>query len=76
MKRPQTKFQAHTMGESQVIRSKKSQNLALGQTFLQHSYFYLHRLFTETATTDVDMLFKLSCNSVIATKTALSFSAV
>jgi len=31
MKRPQTKFHAHTMSESQVIRSKKSQNLSLCQ---------------------------------------------
>jgi len=30
MKRPQTKFHAHTMRECQVIRSKKSQNLSLG----------------------------------------------
>jgi len=46
MKRPQTKFHAHTMRESQVTRSKKSQNLSLGQNlsvkiFLQHSFFSL-----------------------------------
>jgi len=40
LKRPQTKFHAHTMRESQVIRSKKIQdlplghNLSLGQNFL------------------------------------------
>jgi len=45
MKRPQTKFHAHTMRESQVIRSRKSQNSSLGQNLsldqliLQHSFF-------------------------------------
>jgi len=72
MKRPQTKFYAHAMRESQIIRLKKSQNLSLGQnislgqTFLQHSFFLLN----------IDILLKLqqqilicfckfSCNSVI-----------
>jgi len=32
VKRPQTKFHANTMRESQVIRSNKSQNLSLGQS--------------------------------------------
>jgi len=32
--KPKTKFHAHTMRESQVIRSKKSQNLSLGLNFL------------------------------------------
>jgi len=31
MKRPQTKFHADTMSHSNVLRSKKSQNLPLGQ---------------------------------------------
>ena len=41
MKRPQTKFHAHTMRESQVIRSKKSQsqNLSLCQNFLVAKFF-------------------------------------
>jgi len=31
MKRPQTKFHTDAMSNTQVIRSKKSQNLSLGQ---------------------------------------------
>ena len=37
MKRPQTKFHAHTMRESQVIRSKKVKTL--GQNFLAAEFF-------------------------------------
>jgi len=40
MKRPKTKFHTHTMRESQVIRSKKSQNLSLGQNFLEAEFFF------------------------------------
>jgi len=56
MKRPQTKFHAHTIRESQVIRSKKSQNLSLGQNFLAAQFFSVYRYFMETATTDSDMM--------------------
>jgi len=59
MKRPQTKFNAHTMRESQVIRSKKSQNLSLGQNFLAAEFFSLHWYFIETTTTDIDKLLQV-----------------
>jgi len=39
MKCPQTKFHTHTMRESEVIRSKKSQNFLLGQNFLAAEFF-------------------------------------
>jgi len=57
MKRPQTKFHAHTMRESQVIRKKSQnlslgQNLPLGQNFLTAQFFSLYRYFIETATRD------------------------
>ena len=62
MKRPQTKFHAHTMRVSQVLRSKKSenlslhQNLSLGQTFFAAVFSLKYRHFTETTTTDIDIL--------------------
>jgi len=65
MKRPQTKFHAHTMRESEVIRSKKSQNLSsgqnlsLGQNFLAADFFSLYRYFIETTTTYIDMLLQV-----------------
>jgi len=34
MKHPQTKFHADTMSHFKVVRSKKSQNLSLGQNLL------------------------------------------
>jgi len=63
MKLPQTKFHGHTMSDSQFIRSKKSQNLSLGQTYLAAQFFLV-----------IDILLKLqqqmlicifSCNSII-----------
>jgi len=45
MKSPQTKFHAHTIRESQVIWSRKSQNssldqiLSVGQTLLAEQFF-------------------------------------
>jgi len=59
MKRPQTKFHADTMRESQVIRSKKSQNLSLGQNFIAAEFFSFHRYFIETTTTDIDVLLEV-----------------
>jgi len=62
MKRPPTKFHAHTMRVSQVIRSKKSQNsslgqnLLLGQTFVAAVFSLKYRYFTETTTTDIDIV--------------------
>jgi len=50
MKRPQTKFKVHIMRESQVIWSKKSQNLllgqnlSLGQIFLAAHFFFIDTL--------------------------------
>ena len=61
MKRPQTKFHSDTTSNAQVIRSKKSQNLSLGQnsslgqTFLAAVFFSV-RYFIETITTDIDAL--------------------
>jgi len=49
-----------------VIRSKKSQNLSLGQTFLQHSFALKYQYFIETTTTDIDMLLQVDlqfCNN-------------
>jgi len=50
MKRPQTKFHAHAMRESQVIRSKKSQNLFIRSKFVVRSKFSCSRvcLFIDT----------------------------
>jgi len=45
MKHPQTKFHAHTMRESQVIKSKKSQNLSLGQNLLLGQNFLAAEFF-------------------------------
>jgi len=59
MKHPQTKFHAHTVRESQVIRSKKSQKLSLGQNFLAAQFSSLDQYLIETATTYSDMLCKL-----------------
>jgi len=65
MKRPQTKFHAHTLRESHVITSKKSQNLSsgqslsLGQTFFAAQFFSLYRYFIETTTIDIDILLEL-----------------
>jgi len=59
MKRPQTKFHAHTLRESQVIRSKKSQNLSLGQTFLAAQFFSLYRYFIKTTRTDIGMILQV-----------------
>jgi len=53
MKRPQTKFHAHTMRECQVIRSKKV------KIYLAAHFFSLYRYFIETATTDSDMLLQV-----------------
>jgi len=53
MKRPQTKFHAHTMREFQVIRSKKSK-FTIGSNF-SCSTVYFYRYFIEATTTDIDM---------------------
>jgi len=53
------------MKDSQVIRSKKRQNLSLGQNlslsqnFLAAQFFSLYRYFIETTTTDIDMLLEV-----------------
>ena len=46
------------MRESQVVRSKKSQNLYLGQNFLAARFFSLYLYFIET-TTDIDLLLQV-----------------
>ena len=58
MKRPQTKFHAHTMRESQVIRSKKSKFI-IWSKFSCSTVFSLHLYFIKTATTDSDMLLQV-----------------
>ena len=65
MKCPQTKFQAHTVSEYQVFRSKRcqnfslGQNLSLGKTFLASPFFSLYQYFIETTTTDIDLLLQI-----------------
>ena len=64
IKRPQTKFHAHTMRESQVIRSKKSKfiirsKFIVGSTSLAAQFFSLHRYFIETRTTNIDMFLQV-----------------
>jgi len=64
MKRPQTEFHAHSMRESQVIRSKKvnlslGQNLFIGKTFCRIVFSPKHRYFIETTTTDIDAFARL-----------------
>jgi len=46
MKRPQTKFHVHTMRESHVVRSKKSQNLSFGQSLSLGQYFLAAQLYS------------------------------
>jgi len=64
MKRPQTKFHAYTMTESQVIRSNKSQNSSLCKIILAAEFF----LFADNLLKLQQILIclcKFSCNSVI-----------
>ena len=62
MKRPQTKFHAHAMKESWVIKSKKVKishyrsKVIVGSKFSCNSLFSLYRYLIETTTTDMDML--------------------
>jgi len=56
MKRPETKFHAHAMRESQVTRSKKVKIYRWVKLFLQRCFFSLYWYFIETTTTDIDML--------------------
>ena len=71
-KRPNTKFHAHTMRVSQVIKLKKSQNLLLGQNLSLDQTFFAAQFFL----LNIDILLKpqqqilicfckFSCNSVI-----------
>jgi len=58
MKRPQTKFHAHTTRESQVIRSKKSKFIIRSKFIVSSKsscsrVFSLHWCFIETTTTDI-----------------------
>jgi len=39
LKRPQTKFHTHTMGDSKAVKSKKNQDLSSGQNFLPAKFF-------------------------------------
>jgi len=63
MKRPQTKFHAHTMRGSQVTRSKKVKiirsKFIVRSKFSCSKVFSLHRYFIETTTTDIDMLLQV-----------------
>jgi len=70
MKRPQTQFHAHIMREYQVIRSKKSQNLllgenlSLGQTFLATRFFLFIEILLKLQQPILICFCKFSCNSV------------
>jgi len=59
MKRQQTKFHADTMSNSQVIRSKKCQNLSLGQNATLGTFFFSVWYFIEAVTTDIAVLFQV-----------------
>jgi len=61
MKRPQTEFHAHTMRESQVIRS----NLSFCQIFLQQSFFSSSIVLLKLQQQILICFCKFSCNSVI-----------
>jgi len=64
MKRPQTKFHAHTMSDSNVIRSKMSKFI-IGSKFIVTSNFSCSTVFCllsiliEATTTDIDMLLRV-----------------
>jgi len=68
MKRPQTKFHAHTMSESQAIRSK-NQNLSLGQNlsffFLTTQFYLFIDILLKLQQQTLICFCKFSCNSVI-----------
>ena len=65
MKRSQTKFHAHAMRISQVIRSKKSKFIIRSKFIVRSNYFcstvfsLKYRYFTLTTTIDIDMLLQL-----------------
>jgi len=74
MKRPQTKFHAHTMRESQVIRSKKRSKFVIRTKFFLGQTIFAAQIFL----CNIDILLKLqqqiliclckfSSNSVIIT---------
>jgi len=65
MKRPQTKFRAHTMGESQVIRSKKVKIYRQVKIFLQHNFFLFIDILLKLQQQIVIYFCKFSCNYVI-----------
>jgi len=55
MKRPQTKLHAHTMRESQVIRSKNKSKFIIRSKFIVRSKFFCSRVFFRI----IDTLLKL-----------------
>jgi len=64
MKHPQTKFHAHSMRGSQVIRSRKSQfiirsKFIVGSKLSCNTVFSPYLYFIETATTNIDMLLEV-----------------
>jgi len=65
MKRPQTKFHAHTMRVFQVIRQKKTKFIIRSKFIVRSNFSYSTvfslkcRYFTETTTTDIDMLLQV-----------------
>jgi len=59
MKRPQTKFHAHTMRVSQVIRQKKSKFIVRSNFSYSTVFSLKYRYFTETTSTDIDMLLQV-----------------
>jgi len=55
MKRPQTKFHAHTMRISQVIRSKKKSKFIIRSRFIVRSNFFCSAVFL----LNIDIFLKL-----------------
>jgi len=70
VKRPQTKFHAHTMSDAHVIRAKNQnlsleQNLSVSQTYFAAQFFLLIDMLLKLQQQILSCFCKFSCNSVI-----------
>jgi len=65
MKRPQTKFHAHAMRESQVTRSKKVKIYRWVKLFLQRCFFLFIDILLKLQQQILTCFRKFCCNSVI-----------
>jgi len=65
MKRPKNNIHADTMSHSKVIRSKKCQNLSLGQNFLLQSFFVVINISLKLQQHILICFCKFRCNSEI-----------